>query len=149
EDNHIAVRCRGVTGTLRIPKHGFVSSGLLSNNSQFDCRDDKVIRVVAGGSLLLRDEVVFREDNTVEVYICEDGYLYSVDVPTIIFRTTVIGDSYELRDVSRNLDTRIENYITHWFPTPPPEIPVTLSHLYHLYSSTLNKIMWDYLNGIL
>lgn len=149
EDNRIAVRCRGVTGTLRIPKHGFVSSGLLSNNSQFDCRDDKVIRVVAGGSLLLRDEVVFREDNTVGVNIVDDGYPYSVDDPTIPLRTMVTGDTYELRDVARDLDTRVENYMTHWFPTPPPENPVPLPHLYHLYSPTLNKIMWDYLNGIL
>ncbi|MCU6316621.1 hypothetical protein KWH52_18150, partial [Proteus mirabilis] len=39
--------------------------------------------------------------------------------------------------------------MTHWFPTPPPENPVPLPHLYHLYSPTLNKILWDYLNGIL
>ncbi|MGK7530024.1 DUF7193 family protein, partial [Salmonella enterica] len=78
DTNKISVRCRGVTGELRIPKHGFVSSGLLSNNNQFDCRDDKVIRVVGGGSLLLRDAVVFREDNTVGVDIVQDGFPYSV-----------------------------------------------------------------------
>ncbi|HCJ6141245.1 TPA: hypothetical protein NV947_001704 [Escherichia coli] len=149
DTNKISVRCRGVTGELRIPKHGFVSSGLLSNNSQFDCRDDKVIRVVGGGSLLLRDEVVFREDNTVGVDIVQDGFPYSVDDPTIPLRTLVSGDTYDLRDTARDLDTRVEAYLSNWFPTPPPVNPVPLPYLYHLYSPTLNKILWDYLQGIL
>ncbi|EMS7630686.1 hypothetical protein WDI47_004523 [Salmonella enterica subsp. enterica serovar Bredeney] len=149
DTNKISVRCRGVTGELRIPKHGFVSSGLLSNNNQFDCRDDKVIRVVGGGSLLLRDEVVFREDNTVGVDIVQDGFPYSVDDPTIPLRTLVSGDTYMLRDIARDLDTRVEAYLSNWFPTPPPVNPVPLPYLYHLYSPTLNKILWDYLQGIL
>nr|WP_201790735.1 hypothetical protein [Escherichia coli] len=149
DTNKISVRCRGVTGELRIPKHGFVSSGLLSNNNQFDCRDDKVIRVVGGGSLLLRDEVVFREDNTVGVDIVQDGFPYSVDDPTIPLRTLVSGDTYKLRDTARDLDTRVEAYLSNWFPTPPPVNPVPLPYLYHLYSPTLNKILWDYLQGIL
>ncbi|EJT5727011.1 hypothetical protein N3M33_004893 [Escherichia coli] len=149
DTNKVSVRCRGVTGELRIPKHGFVSSGLLSNNSQFDCRDDKVIRVVGGGSLLLRDEVVFREDNTVGVDIVQDGFPYSVDDPTIPLRTLVSGDTYDLRDTARDLDTRVEAYLSNWFPTPPPVNPVPLPYLYHLYSPTLNKILWDYLQGIL
>ncbi|HFR8306673.1 TPA: hypothetical protein ACHX5W_003719 [Salmonella enterica] len=149
DTNKVSVRCRGVTGELRIPKHGFVSSGLLSNNNQFDCRDDKVIRVVGGGSLLLRDEVVFREDNTVGVDIVQDGFPYSVDDPTIPLRTLVSGDTYDLRDTARDLDTRVEAYLSNWFPTPPPVNPVPLPYLYHLYSPTLNKILWDYLQGIL
>ncbi len=149
DTNKVSVRCRGVTGELRIPKHGFVSNGLLSNNSQFDCRDDKVIRVVGGGSLLLRDEVVFREDNTVGVDIVQDGFPYSVDDPTIPLRSLVSGDTYDLRDTARDLDTRVEAYLSNWFPTPPPVNPVPLPYLYHLYSPTLNKILWDYLQGIL
>ncbi|AWN09095.2 putative virion structural protein [Salmonella phage SPAsTU] len=149
DSNKVSVRCRGVTGTLRVPKHGFVSSGLLSNNNQFDARDDKVIRVVGGGSLLLRDEVVFREDNTIGVDIVQDGFPYSVDDPTIPLRTLVTGDTYALRDIARDLDDRVEAYLTNWFPTPPPVNPVPLPYLYHLYSPTLNKILWDYLQGIL
>ena len=51
--------------------------------------------------------------------------------------------------MARDLDSRVENYMTNWFPTPPPQNPVPLPHLYHLYSPTLNKILWDYLQGIL
>ncbi|MCT7475832.1 hypothetical protein N5V81_12685 [Escherichia coli] len=39
--------------------------------------------------------------------------------------------------------------MSNWFPTPPPVNPVPLPYLYHLYSPTLNKILWDYLQGIL
>lgn len=149
DTNRVAIRCRGVTGTMRIPKCGFVSSGLLSNNSQYDCRDDKVIRVIGGGSLLLRDEVVFREDNAVGTDLVADGFPYSVADPTIPLRTLISGDLYTLRDKARDLDERVEAYLTNWFPTPPPVNPVPLPGRYHLYSPTLNKILWDYLGGIL
>lgn len=142
--NTVTVRARGVTGHMRLPKTGFVSSGLLSNNDRFDVRDDKVVRIVAGGGLMLRSDVVFREDNALGTDIIPDGFPYSVDDPTIPLRTYVSGDTYALRDTARDLDTRTEDYLSAWFPTPPPVNPVPLSHWYHLFSPLLNKLLWDY-----
>jgi hypothetical protein len=149
DTNHISVRARGVTGLLKIPKCGFVANGLFSNNSQFDVRDDKVIRVVAGGGLLLRDEVVFREDSTVGTDIVPDGFPFSVDDPTIPLRDTVTGDTYELRDAARTLDKSIEDYLTVKLPTPPPNPVVDIAHYYHLFSPLLNKLLWDHKSGAL
>ncbi|MGL5397213.1 MAG: DUF7193 family protein [Shewanella sp.] len=142
--NKVAVRARGVTGKLRSPKTGFISSGLLSNNNRFDVRDDKVIRIVGAGRLLTRDEVKFREDNMIGTNTDYDGFPYSVDDPTIPLRTIVTGNTYQLRDVARELDGRVEEYLTNWFPTPPPVEPVPLKHWYHLFSPLLNKLLWDY-----
>lgn len=142
--NKIAVRARGVTGQLRPPKTGFISSGLLSNNNRFDVRDDKVIRIIGAGRLLTRDEVKFREDNAIGTNTDYDGFPYSVDDPTVPLRTLVTGNTYTLRDVARDLDGRIEEYLTNWFPTPPPVEPVPLKHWYHLFSPLLNKLLWDY-----
>lgn len=149
EDNVVDIRIRGQSGTNRLPKNGFISSGLLSNNSRFDVRDDKVIRVVAGGCLMSRDEIVFREDNTVGTNVIADGFPYSIDDPTIPMRDFAEGETYPLRDIARDLDFRIEDYLTTWFPTPPPVSPVPISNLYHLYSPVLNKIIWDYKQGTL
>lgn len=146
DTNKVSVRVRGVTGKTHIPKTGFISSGLLSNNNRFDVRDDKVIRVVAGGGLLLRDDVVFREDNTIGVDVVPDGFPFSVDDPTIPLRTLVSKDTYEMRDSSRDTDARTEEYLTTFFPTPPPINPVPLQSWYHLFSPLLNKLIWDYKN---
>lgn len=147
--NKISVRARGVTGKLKIPKVGFVTNGLFSDNSTFDARDDKVIRVVAGGGLLLREDVVFREDNTIGSDIVVDGFPYSIDDPTIPLRNLVSGNLYDLRDTARELDGRIEDYLTTWFPTPPPADVVPIPHWYHLYSPLLNKLLWDIKSGAL
>ncbi|ANZ49351.1 putative virion structural protein [Erwinia phage Machina] len=149
DENVVDVRARGVTGKLHVPKTGFVSSGLLSNNSHFDVRDDKVIRIVAGGRILTRNEVVFREDNTVGTDVVPDGFPFSVDDPTVPLRSLITGDTYALRDVSRDIDARTEDYLSAWYPTPPPVNPVPLKSWYHLYSPLLNKVLWDYKQGYL
>ena len=41
------------------------------------------------------------------------------------------------------MDNRIEDYLSTWFPTPPPAAIVPLPTWYHLYSPVLNKVMWD------
>lgn len=146
DTNKVTVRARGVTGVTRVPKTGFVSSGLFSNNNRFDVRDDKVIRVVAGGGLLTRGDVVFREDNTVGTDVVPDGFPFMVDDPTIPLRTLVSEDTYALRDIARDMDTRTEEYLTTFFPTPPPVNPVPLQSWYHLFSPLLNKLLWDYKN---
>jgi len=149
DTNRIAVRVRGVTGELKIPKCGFVANGLFSNNSHFDVRDDKVIRIVAGGGLLLREDVVFREDATVGSDVVADGFPFSVDDPTIPLRDVASGDTYVLRDKARDQDRRIEDYLSNWIPTPPPNPIVDLANWYHLFSPVLNKILWDRKQGLL
>lgn len=143
EVNKLELRARGVTGTLRVPEHGFVTSGVLSNNDRYDVREDKVVRIVAGGRLMHRDDVVFREDSALGVTTIPDGVPYSIDDPTVPLRTLVEGDTYSLRDKARDMDNRIEDYLSTWFPTPPPAAIVPLPTWYHLYSPVLNKVMWD------
>lgn len=147
--NKIAVRARGVTGKARVPKTGFITSGLISNNSRYDVKDDKVVRIVAGGSLMHRSDLVFREDNVVGTNIIADGMPYSVDDPTVPLRDIVEGDTYVLRDSARDLDERVEGYLSNWLPLTPPADVVPLKHWYHLYSPLLNKVIWDMLNGYL
>lgn len=149
EVNHVSVRARGVTGKARVPKTGFITSGLISNNSRYDVKDDKVIRIVAGGSLLSRHDLVFREDNTVGTNVVRDGMPYSIDDPTVPLRDLVEGDTYQLRDAARDLDARVEDYLTVQIPLAPPQDVIPIPHWYHVYSPLLNKVMWDMLNGYL
>lgn len=146
-ENRVVLRARGVTGKLRVPETGFVTSGLFSNNDRFDVRQDKVIRIVSMGKLLHRDDVKFREDTGIGSSVVADGWPYSIADATIPLRTIAEGDTYALRDKARDLDERIEDYLSVHIPTPPPATIIPLPNWYHLYSPVLNKIMWDVLNG--
>lgn len=147
--NEVMVRARGATGKLRVPEFGFVTSGLFSNNDRFDVRNDKVIRIVSAGKLLHRDDVKFREDTGIGSATVPDGWPYSIDDPTVPLRTIAEGSTYTLRDKARDLDERIEDYLSAHIPTPPPATIIPLPNWYHLYSPVLNKIMWDVQNGYL
>lgn len=146
-ENRVYLRARGATGTLRVPETGFVTSGLFSNNDRFDVRQDKVIRIVSAGKLLHRDDVKFREDTGIGAATVADGWPYSIADATVPLRTIAEGDTYALRDRARDLDLRIEDYLSAHIPLPPPATIIPLPHWYHLYSPVLNKIMWDVLNG--
>lgn len=145
--NRLALRARGVTGIARKPKTGFITKGLISNNARYDVKDDKVVRLVAGGALMHRDDLVFREDNTVGTARVQDGMPYAIDDPTIPLRDVIAGDTYALRDIARDIDTRVENYLTNMLPLEPGNDVVPIPSWYHLYSPLLNKVMWDMLNG--
>lgn len=146
----VAVRGRGVTGKMRVPKHGFITGGLLSDNTSFDVRDDKVVRIVAAGGLRHRSEVKFREDTSLQLTNrAIDGFPYSVDDPSVPLRTIVSRDTYEMRDEARDLDARVEDYLTPKIPTPHLVDPVPLPSWYHLYSPTLNIIIHDYQTHVL
>lgn len=145
--NKVSLRARGVSGDFRPPKAGFVSHGLLSNNSMFDVRDDKVVRIVAGGQLLHRESVVFREDTAIGVHNIKDGQPYSIDDATLPLRSVITGDLLEYRDKARDLDGRIERYLTSHIPTPPPSGVVNLDGYYHVFSPVLNRLVHDIVSG--
>ena len=145
--NEIVVRARGVTGKFREPEYGFVVGGLLSNNSRFDVKDDKVVRIVAGGSLIHREDIMFREDTAVGVSNIADGQPYSVDDPTVPLRDILSGSVVAERDESRRLDAKVEEFLTVYYPTPPNLDHVTIPHWYHVFSPVLNSVIHDLLNG--
>lgn len=145
--NKISVRARGVTGEFRKPDHGFVTSGLLSNNDMFDVKDDKVVRIVSGGRLIHRDDVSFRDDTAVGIAHVADGQPYSIDDPTVPLRNIISTPVLEERDKSRDLDERIEAYLSVHIPTPPPIENIDLDSYYHVFSPVLNSVIFDMIEG--
>jgi hypothetical protein len=144
---NIVVRCRGLADKRRIPKTGFVVNGLLSNNSVYDVRDDKPLHISMGGSVCHRGEIMFREDAHVGATDKYNGLPYSVNDPTVPLRGLTVSDTYDIRDKSRDLDGRIEDYLTNKLPTPP-DIEHNPSGQWHtLFSPIMNKIIHDMING--
>ncbi len=141
------VRCRGLAAHLRLPKTGFVINNLLSNNALFDVRDDKVVQIAIGGKMQHRDDVTFREDTAIGVSKQLNGLPFAVNDPTVPLRELVSVDTYTLRDTSRNLDERVENYLTNYIPTPENVVNNPIPIQYHLFSPIMNKVIHDILNG--
>lgn len=143
----IDVRCRGLAAAVAKAETGYVVNGLLSNNTKFDVRDDKVVRITVGGKVCHRDQIQFREDNLLGVNTNLNGLPYSIDDPTVPLRGLVSSDTYAYRDVSRELDGRIEGYLSGYYPTPPgvKHNPIAIRH--HVFSPILNSIIRQMING--
>ena len=145
----ITVRCRNIAKELVVPKYGFVVNGLLSNNRLFDVRDDKVVRVVVDGAVKTRDDLSFREDLSVAVNNGLNGKPYLIDDPTIPLRQVITGNTYTLRDKARDIDARVEAYMTVRYPTPLVATENVITDKHHLVSPLLTKMVSDLRNGLL
>lgn len=141
------IRCRGLAKELRMPKTGFVVNQLISNNAAFDVRDDKVVQIAVGGGIRHRDDVVFREDTAIGVPDMVNGMPYLVNDPTVPLREMVSENTYVMRDESRDLDKRVEDYLTNFIPTPEDIEHNPIPNVYELFSPIMNKVIHDMVNG--
>ena len=141
------IRCRGLAKELRMPKTGFVVNQLISNNAAFDVRDDKVVQIAVGGGIRHRDDVVFREDTAIGVPDMVNGMPYLVNDPTVPLREMVSENTYDMRDESRDLDKRVEDYLTNFIPTPEDIEHNPIPNVYELFSPIMNKVIHDMVNG--
>ena len=146
-DQEVVVRARVPAAELVSPKTGFVVGGLLSENDHYDIKDDKVNRIVIGGSIKTQDAVKFREDEAAYVDGDLDGLPYSVDSPAMAVGDLLEGNYDERRLAALERDQLVEDFLTIHYPRPiiNPEQP--LQFRYPLYSPLFNKIITDEKNG--
>lgn len=129
---------------------GFVRYGLLSRNTRFDVRDDKVMRLVVGGKTFHRDVLLFSEDDA-GLYMdnVPNGTPYVLDDVIVPLRGMAGEDTYSLRAKSVVVDTAIEDYLTLKMPEPPPVNPDPIADKYPIYSPFASTVMHDLINGML
>lgn len=138
------------------PDVGFVVHGNLSANHKFDIRDDKVLRIVCGGGVRLREDLNFAEDG-VEVSItnAQNGAPYAIRdivVPMnnyLVGSTDVTDKTYAFRDASIAIDDEVSDYLTRFLPEVDPEDPSAITARYTLYSPFLSRIIDDLSTGVL
>jgi len=114
---------------------GFVKWGLLSRNSIYDIRDDKVSRITVGGAVVHRDDLLFSEaDSGVAVDESLNGMPYAIDDVIVPLHEVTVSTMRSMRAVSKDLDRRISNYMTPLLPEPEKTLPTTTPILHRLYS---------------
>lgn len=142
--------CDRTMQRTNVAETGFVTYGVLSRNRVFDIRDDKVMRVVCGGKLYLKDELIYSEDNSSLVLAdIPNGTPYALEEIVVPLRDAVNTDTYALRDVARLRDSQISGYLTPLLPDAPQSEPSVIPAQYEIFSPFAAKVMWDLKNGIL
>jgi hypothetical protein len=126
---------------------GFVVDGMLSKNRHYNVRDDIVMRFTVGGKLVHRDQLNFAEFDTGFIMLPgENGAPFMASEILVPMGDAITGDSMALRDISRELDGRIEAYMTNFLPERGDGL-YPIPRLYPLYSPTISAIIVAVMNG--
>lgn len=150
---NVVVRGRGYCNsdmTLEeVKDKGWVAYGMLSHNSGFNVRDDKVTVVEIGGQLYSREEVKFSEDGNQIMTTVPNGTPYQIKQPIIPMMGITDEDTYSMRAKSEAIDKEVEDYLTAYLPEPVQPNPNPIPAWYRVYSPFVTKLIFDMLNGIL
>jgi hypothetical protein len=146
--NRITIRGTGFCNTdmsrIEQAEFGFVEQGWLSRNNRWNLRDDKVIRVTAGGRLYSRSEMNWTEDKPgVRLNNVANGAPYQVIEPVVPLRGVTLEDTYAMRQLALATDKEIEDYMTVKMGEPVIEGPNLIPGPHVIYSPFISKIMHD------
>lgn len=146
EVQQIDIRCTGFCNedlTLDEQReHGFVINGHLSKDRQYSVRDDKVLSCIVGGKLVMRDELEFAEDNLgISIDRIPNGTPYSIRETIVPVRGSMYLDTYKLRDLSKIVDDKIEDYLTLHYPEPEIPEESMIPERYKVYSPFISRVI--------
>lgn len=129
---------------------GFVEHGFLSNNNQFDIRDDKVLRITVGGATYHRDDLQFSEDHDgISVSNPINGLPYQIkDIVVPLVQLADGETTYTLREQSIAIDSIVSDYMTIKKPQPPRPVPSAIYERYPLVSPFICHIANDLHDGL-
>lgn len=129
---------------------GFIEHGLLSKNNRFDIRDDKVLRIVVGGKVYDRSELVFSEDHTgVSILNPINGKPYSIQDTVVPLKSYTAEPTFVVRARALVIDQAVSQYLTLKIPEPVIGAPSAIVNRYALFSPFICKIIYDLKSGVL
>lgn len=157
---HFSIRYTGFCGKdmhhATPPEIGFVKHGLLSNDSKFDLRDDRVMRIVCRGQMYLRDELRFAETNA-DIHITDalNGSPYAIRDIVVPMNNYLVrsgepdDQTYEMRSASQIIDTQVSDYLGERLPMSESQEMSIIPKRYKLMSPFFSKIIHDLKDGFL
>lgn len=123
---------------------GFIDHGVMSNNSKYDIRDDKVLRIIVDGALKTRDEMIFSEFHSgVSILDPLNGSPYMVKDILVPVKNHTTSDTATLWNKAKVIDKAVSNYLTLKIPQPPRNAPSAIVNRYQLFSPFCCKIILD------
>lgn len=129
---------------------GFVQHGVLSNNSRFDIRDDKVLHINVGGAVYDRSELSFAELHSgVNVPGVKDGTPYLIRDLVVPMRGSTKTGTYELRAMAKVTDKHVSDFMSLKLPPPVFTEPLYIERLYQVYSPFVSCLLEDLNSGVM
>lgn len=154
QDQQIVIRaagfCKADLTREDIEDRGFVKWELLSRNSVFNLRDDRVMRIVVDGRVYHRDDLKYSEsDGMYTLPNAQNGEPYAIRDMVVPMRSLTDGDTYSMRDASRVIDKAVSDYLSTKLPEPVPTGPNVINDLYPVFTPFLCKILYDLVDGVI
>lgn len=136
--------CKSDLSRAVLGDRGFVSHGVLSNNTRFDLRDDKVQHISVAGGVYARSELAFAETHSgVNVVGVPNGAPYVVRDIVVPLRGTTDAKTYEARDAALVVDQHVSDYLSLRMPPPVFTEPDVIPELYPVYSPFVSALIDD------
>jgi len=136
--------CDSALKSSKPKDRGFIEYGMLSHNNRFDIKDDKILRIVAGGKTFDRSSLLFAEDSVgVIVPDASNGQPYMLRDIVAPLKGMAVSDTYALRALSLVIDQRVTDYMTIYAPEKVQTGLNVIPKLYELFSPFLCKIIYD------
>ena len=124
--------------------YGFIDYGVMSHNTIFNIRDDRVLRIVYDGRVVLKDDIVFSEDTGVAKIIdSKNGKPYQIRDIVVPLRNLSDKDTYQFREQSKLIDKEVSEYLSLYLPEPKKEGISVIEDRHLLYSPFISKIIAD------
>lgn len=154
QDQEIGIRfsgfCKSDLSREVVEDRGFVKWELLSRNSTYDLRDDRVMRIVVDGRVYHRDQLTFSEtDQMWMLPNAQNGEPYAIRDMVVPMRSLTDGDTYSMREDARVIDKAVSDYLTLHLPEPEPTGPNVIQELYPVFTPFLCKILFDLIDGVI
>lgn len=125
-----------------VEEHGFIQHGYLSNNSRFDVRDDKVMRIVANGKTMHRSDLLFSEEHDgVSIINPNNGKPYQIQDIIVPLKQLVDADTYALRAISKETDAAVSDYMTVNLPEAIRGDLMAIPSRYALVSPFMSRLL--------
>jgi len=126
----------------RVEDYGFIQHGVLSNNTKYDIRDDKVLMISVDGSLRHRDDLLFSENTPgVSVVNALNGKPYQIKDRLIPMSELVDTNTYQFRTRSEAMDKVVSDYMTLKYPQPPRNAASSIARRYPLVSPFFARLI--------
>ena len=136
--------CDKELNVMPIEDFGFVVHGMLSNDKQYDIRDDKVIRISVRGQLRHRDDLIFGElTEGIAITDPANGSPYQIKDIVVPLDFLAEEETYKLRQKSLEIDKAVEDYMTVKLPEPIRNAVSAIPNRYILMSPFFSHLVND------
>lgn len=127
---------------------GFVNNGVLTRNSYYDIRDDRVFSIFIRGRLQNRENILFaEEDNTVRISHPNNGSPYSLTEHMVSVKEICGLDTLTLYNENKEKNDRISSLYNLIYKEPDMNTFNVIPDHYYLFSGLVCKIIHDILDG--